>query len=67
MGSKEVEQWLQWLPVAKHNRRQVTIKELNTITNGWGSDGAREVRIERFKVKLKYKVSIDPDISMQIQ
>lgn len=45
----------------------MTIKELNAIPNGWGSDGARKVCIEWLKVKLKYEIFIKPDVIMQRQ
>lgn len=57
MGFQEVEQWVEALLVLEQLGRQVTVKELHSVSDGLGHGRAREGGIERLKIKLKHKLA----------
>lgn len=55
---KELKQWEQTLLVMEELSREVTVEELNTISNVFGKRWARDRRIEWLKVELKREITV---------
>jgi len=55
MNSKEIKQRLQAIFVTEHNRRQVTIQKLNSITNRRRTRRTWHVCVKGLEIKLKTK------------
>ena len=60
VSSEEIKQGLQGIFVAKHNWWKVAIKKLDTIANGCWAGWARKRGIKWLKIKLQYKILINP-------
>lgn len=54
--SEKIKQRLQTIFVTEHNWRQMTIEELNSISNRWWPCRSRKRCIERLKIKLQFIV-----------
>lgn len=61
VSAEKFKQRLHAFFVPKHNWREVTVEELNPISNGWWPSWARKCSIERFKIELKKIISIGSD------
>lgn len=60
MCAEKIKQGHQTFFIAKHNRRKVTVKELNPISNGWRPGWPGKRCIERLEIKFKDITSIAP-------
>lgn len=58
VSSEEIKQGLHAVFVMEHFRREVSVEELDTISNGLGKSWARDGSSEWFKVQLKNEVAI---------
>lgn len=67
MGFQEVEQWVEALLVLEQLGRQVTVKELHSVSDGLGHGRAREGGIERLKIKLKHKLAAGTVVKKKTQ